>query len=298
MVAHLSVPALEQTPHLPTTLSRKVVTDLLRDSLGFQGLIITDALNMKGVTKYYPDGETDLLAFLAGNDILLFSQDVPLAIQKIETTIREGKASEQDVAERVKKILAAKYDAGLNQFQPVDTDNLLSDLNRSTQHFWEKAAEESITLVKDKHNLLQQLNRPQASIAHLAIDKNIDPGPLNKLLQERFPHISEVSSTSPLDNYDVVIVSIRDLNRYPGASGSYGLTSQEITLINKLAQRDNVCFVVFGNAYLMKYLCDAGTVLMAYEDHPATEAAAVKALSGALIPRGTLPVTSCTKNHK
>src|SRR5690606_9977907 len=94
MIAHLSVPSLDNTRNLPATLSAPVVTGLLRKEMGFNGLIFTDALDMKGVTKFYPEGDADLRAFLAGNDVLLFSQNVPLAIQKIQWAINTVKASE------------------------------------------------------------------------------------------------------------------------------------------------------------------------------------------------------------
>lgn len=295
MVAHLEVPALDNTPHLPTTLSKKVVTGLLRNQLGFQGLIFTDALNMKGVTKYYPDGETDLLAFLAGNDVLLFSQDVPLAIQKIKKAIRDGKATKEDLENRVKKILAAKYDAGLNDFQPLKEGNVTAGLNKLTNAFWHKAAFESITLAKDEQGLLQKMKMPDAQLAYLDIDAcgNTRKAELGKLMRVKFSNVTDVTSNDSLDKFDAVVVAIHDLNLYPGRSGSYGLSSSEIAIIRKLAKRKNVCFVVFGNAYLMKYLCNAGTVLVCYEEQPATESAAIEVLSGSLMPKGILPVIGC-----
>lgn len=296
MVAHLDVPALDSTPHLPTTLSRKVVTDLLKKRMGFQGLVITDALNMKGVTKYFPDGEADLMAFLAGNDILLFSQNVPLAIQKIEEAIKEGKASNQDLENSVKKILSAKYDAGLNHFQLISQKNILSDLNKNINKIWRRAADESITLVKDESGLLDKINVHNAKIAYWNINtSDTFRSDMSKLMGVRFsnPKIPELSDIDSVKDYDVVVVGIHDTHLYPGSNDQYGLTDAQITLIQKLAQKKNVCFLVFGNAYLMKYLCNAGTVLEAYQESPFTEQAAVNVLSGKLIPQGKLSVIAC-----
>ncbi len=112
MIAHLNVPAIDDTKNQPTTLSRKVITDLLQKEMGFNGLVFTDALNMSGLTKYYPSGEADLRAFMAGNDVLLFSQNVPLAIEKIQWALKTGKITKEALEQSVKKILNAKYDAG------------------------------------------------------------------------------------------------------------------------------------------------------------------------------------------
>src|SRR5690606_19236292 len=109
MVAHLEVPVLEQAPHVPTTLSRNTITGLLKGQLGFEGLVFTDALNMEGVAKYYQPGEVDLRAFQAGNDVLLFSQDVPTAISRIRNALSNGEVATEQLENSVKKILAAKY---------------------------------------------------------------------------------------------------------------------------------------------------------------------------------------------
>ncbi|HET8572555.1 MAG TPA: glycoside hydrolase family 3 N-terminal domain-containing protein [Edaphocola sp.] len=293
MVAHLDVPAMDNTPHLPTTLSKKVVSGWLKDSLGFKGLIFTDALNMKGVTKYYPDGETDLKAFLAGNDVLLFSQDVPLAIKKIQAAIDAGLATEADLEQRVRKILRAKYEAGLNDSQPVDTENVTAELNARTDDFWAEAAAKAVTLVKDEQGLINALNRPGAKIASLQISVNDGPTDLEDYLEQRYRGVTKIHTAIGIGHYDAVVVGIHHLNRYPGSTGSYGLTAKQIALIKALAKKKNVCFVVFGNAYLMKYLCGAATVIMAYEDNKFTETAAMEALKGKLPASGTLPVLSC-----
>lgn len=293
MVAHLDVPAMDNTPHLPTTLSKKVVSGWLRDSLGFKGLIFTDALNMKGVTKYYPDGETDLKAFLAGNDVLLFSQDVPLAIKKIQDAIAAGQATEADLEQRVRKILSAKYEAGLDDFQAVDTENVTADLNAQTDAFWGEAATKAITLVKDENGLIGTLNRPGAKLASLDISVNDGDSDLENSLKQHYADVTKMTTAAGLEKYDVVVAGIHHLNRYPGSDGRYGLSAGQVTLIKTLARKKNVCFVVFGNAYLMKYLCGAPTVLMAYEDNQFTEAAAMEVLKGKLPAHGVLPVLSC-----
>src|SRR5690606_38561385 len=145
MVAHLEIPALEKEKNVPTTLSKNTVTNLLKEKMGFRGIVFTDAMNMKGVTKYFEPGEADLRAFLAGNDMLLFSQDVPVAIRKIKEAIQQHKVTEADLEQRVKKILAAKYDAGLARWQPVEVTGVTADLNRQTAALRSRVAEAAIT---------------------------------------------------------------------------------------------------------------------------------------------------------
>ena len=129
MVAHLNVPALEPDPKTPSTLSKKIITDYLKGELGFKGIVITDALNMDGVAKMYPAGDVDYRAFVAGNDILLFSQNVHVGKQKIIDAIQKGEISEARLEESVKKILMAKYITGLNSLKPLDSTNVFDVLN-------------------------------------------------------------------------------------------------------------------------------------------------------------------------
>lgn len=291
MVAHLSIPALDNTPHLPSTLSKKIITDLLIKKMDFHGLIFTDALNMKGVTKYFPDGETDLKAFLAGNDVLLFSQDVPLAISKIENAIKNGKASQEQLENSVKKILAAKYEVGLANFKPIILENINSDINQSTNSFFEKAAKETITLVKDENHILDKINKPNSKLAYLSIN-NSGTDYFKEELSKRYKNLS-IATDATINAYDAVIVGIHSYATYPGKGDTYGLSTSEIKLIKSLNKKKNVIFIVFGNAYLMQYLCPAPAVIVSYEDNIFTEQTAFKVIERTLKAKGILSVTSC-----
>ena len=131
MIAHLNVPSLESKKNVPSSISKSIVTDLLQDTMEFNGLIFTDALNMKGATNFKKPGEIDLAAFLAGNDVLLISESVPKAHQLIVKAYKKGRISEQRLSRSVKKILRAKYKVGLNNYQPVALSSLIADLNTS-----------------------------------------------------------------------------------------------------------------------------------------------------------------------
>ena len=155
MTAHLSVPALEANPKLPTSLSESVVTDLLKDKLGFLGLIFTDGLNMKGAADYASSAEIDLAAIKVGNDILLIPQDVPATIELMKKSLDDGSLSMQRIEQSVKKILLAKFKVGLHEFQPINTSNLIADLNSpSNEVLHRKLVQASITVVKNKKNIL------------------------------------------------------------------------------------------------------------------------------------------------
>jgi beta-N-acetylhexosaminidase len=289
MIAHLAVPAIDSTPHLPSTLSYNTATKLLKQEMGFKGLIFTDALNMKGVTKYFPDGETDLRAFAAGNDVLLFSQDVPLAIQKIKTAIKQGQIPQAALEESVTKILMAKYFAGLHTFTPIDTTTINNDLNAQVEAIKKTVAEEAVTLVKNNDTLFTNLREPTASIGYLSIG-NADS--LSNILKEVFPNIQN-TTTSNLNKFDVVIVSIHASALYPGKDGQYGLTKENIESIQKAAKQPNVIVAMFGNAYALKYACDAPAILMGYEENRYSAKAICNVLEDKTAAPGKLPVKPC-----
>jgi len=305
MVAHLSLPALDTTPNTPSTLSKNIITGLLKNEMKFGGLVFTDALNMKGLTKYYPDGETDLRAFLAGNDVLLFSQDVPLAISKIQAAIKAGAVTEDDLQARVRKILAAKYDAGLNNFMPVEEKDVTQDLNAKTNAIIEKISRAAITLVRDQNKILDKLKAKNVKVAYINVNGANADNQLSKQLQKKFPRL--ISQTFPANSNadnttqvlsktnatDVIIVGLHNLSLYPGKTGSYGLDAAQIALLQKLSTNSKVIFAVMGNAYSFRNICNAKSVIVGYEDDLYTQEAAFEVMTGVLKTKGELPVKPC-----
>src|SRR5690606_11665585 len=122
MVAHLSIPSLDNTPNLPSTLSRKVVHDILKKEMGFKGLVFTDAMDMKGVVKHFKNGEADVRAIIAGNDVLELSQNSKRAIKMVRKAIRQKRIDKDEIEVRIKTVLAAKYWLGLYDPKPVITN--------------------------------------------------------------------------------------------------------------------------------------------------------------------------------
>ncbi len=298
MIAHLAVPSLEPEPNVPTTLSRNTVTGLLKNDLGFKGLIFTDALDMKGVSKFYAPGDVDLRAFLAGNDVLLFSEDVPTAIAKIRAAIKSGQAGTADLQERVKKILAAKYNAGLHQFKPISTVNITADINQYTAKLNAKAADAAITVVRDRMDLVPLNQNARVFCITLGGSPNKD---LEQRLQRKaagtyaYYHIPKGASLANAEasmnskEWDAIVVVVQGLSFYPGKS--YGLDAAQLRFLEKTSARPNAIAAVMGNAYALKYLCDAKSLICGYEDNEWTASALARLLGGELKPQGSLPVT-------
>lgn len=288
MIAHLAIPQLDSAAHVPTTLSHNVVTQLLKNEIGFKGLIITDALNMEGVAKFYKPGEVDVKAFEAGNDILLFSQDVPLAVNKIQEKLVSGKISEERLAHSVKKILAAKYEVGLN-IRPVITDtlNLTARLNQAIPAFRSKVAKAALTLVKDEFSIVGSLNESK-KVAYFSVDAKSDA--FINILKATTPQVKVIGNLNDVKQYDVVIVGVHQLSFYPGKSGTYGLSATALNNMQKAAQLPNAMICVFGNAYVAQFAKGAKGLMIAYEDNEATYQAFLEALQGKWKPTGVLPV--------
>jgi len=182
MIAHLSIPAIDTTTHLPTSLSEKNVTELLRDKLGFKGISFTDALEMQGVAKYYPGSDASLQSLIAGNDMLCLPGDIEGSINRIDKAIKKGILNKDDMDARVKKVLLAKYHLGLNNVQPVSTDNLTAELNTKVAALRKSVAEQAITLLRLKQPRLLPLNNA-ISVAYIGIGINAENTLATLLLQ-------------------------------------------------------------------------------------------------------------------
>ncbi len=222
MVAHLNVPGLESQPNLPSSLSKTIITDILKTNLKFMGLIFTDALNMKGASNHQSPGDIDLAAFLAGNDVLLMSEDVPKAIQKISEAYKSGVVSERRLAHSVKKMLMAKYKAGLNNYAPVELDNLEKDL--ITIHdrvLLEELVENSVTVVKNDMGILPVKDIETKKIAYVNFGDE-SGAPFLKQLRKygRVDHVKADRLDSMLEKlkaYNLVIIGFHKSNASPWA---------------------------------------------------------------------------------
>lgn len=302
MVAHLYIPALDTTKNLASTLSKKIVTDLLKQELGFKGLIFTDALGMQGVTKFWPDGETDYKAFEAGNDVLLFSKVVPKAKKLIKEGIANGVVSEKELDKRVLKILVTKEWAGLHRQKTVSRPDL--DALNSPEAFAlrKRAYQASMTVVRNEGNLLPLRDFSQRKIAVIEVG-NAAPSPfyttLEKYVQVDHFALSTSANTAQrqalldkLKSYTTLIVGVDKMSKR--ASKNFGVTSSTKAFLRsaKAAQFD-LAVVLFGSPYGLKHFGQhEDAVLVAYENKTDAKIAAAEALMGAIPVDGVLPVTA------
>ena len=304
MVAHLYIPSLDNTENQASTLSPKIVNGLLKDSLGFEGLVFTDALNMKGVSKYYEAGRVDVKAILAGNDILLFPEDVPLGIRKIKEAIANGEISQSEIDARCLKILKAKEWAKLNEYQPIDTRYLIRDLNTpSFQALNHQLAKASVTLLKNDQKILPIRNLDEQKTVYLNIGGTSNNDFLQTMSlyadidQIQIPRslsaAEETKLLTALESYDQIIVGFHRTNNNP--KRNFGVTRQSIAIHQLLSKRQDVITVLFGNPYVLDgfgRLDSTRAILVTYEDLPETQIAAAQALFGGIVPQGKLPVTA------
>ncbi len=303
MVAHLEVPALEKEPKIPTTLSRNTITNLLKNELGFGGLVFTDALNMEGVAKYFAPGEVDLKAFEAGNDVLLFSQDVTAATDKIEAALKSGKIPAAMLETSVKKILIAKHFAGLNRWQPVELSNITNDLNQNTASLRREISEGAMTLWGSNTRGLSALRQRGARIGYFAVNaaaptllyEALRNGLKNAPEIRYLPKGSTVSAAQTLaqstGRYDAVVVGIHGIARTP--ADNYGLDAGAMALLKQLQDDDKAVLVFLGNPYAMRDLCKTRSALISYEEDSLSQDAAARVLLGLLPANGKLPVSPC-----
>jgi len=330
MVAHLEVPALEKTPGVPATLSHSIVTKLLKNYANFNGLIITDALNMKGVLKNHKPGTLELKALLAGNDILLCPKDTPRAIMQIKKAIRNGILTEEELDKHVTTILHAKEYLIKNRtlktnFENVSTKKMLSDSNVSSNlhtpyayKLNKRLYQSAITLVCNKENALPVLQnlKNRESIACVQVGGKVGTEKEFLSTLEEYTKIkkyylpskiqpeveSEITKNLMLSlkEHSAIIFGIYGMNKY--AHKNFGISLSVLSFIEMLATQKNkkMILVLFGNPYSLKLLDTMEhipCIIEAYEDTPEAQIAAAEVIVGITKPKGRLPVSASEKFH-
>ena len=303
MVAHLYIPSLDDTENLASTLSPKVVSGLLKEEMGFEGLIFTDGLNMKGVSQFYEPGEVDVKALLAGNDVLLFAQDVPTAIEKIKEAVAKKQITQEEIDQRCRKILLAKKWFGLDELTPVVEENLITDLTTpQTELLNRKLVEKSLTLLQNNDDLIPVRKLDTLKIASVSIG---EPGAvfqetLSKYAKIDHYQIAEEHSDSErkallqqLGEYNLVLASVHKSNA--NAWKSYHIHKNTDLFLQTLGVQSKVVLTVFANPYslsdlLMTYAFDG--LLMAYQNSEVAQEYAAQAIFGGVGVNGQLPVSN------
>jgi beta-glucosidase-like glycosyl hydrolase len=289
MVAHLYVPTLEKKKGIPASVSYEIITNLLKNTYQYKGLIITDALNMNAIAKKFSPGEIDLRAFKAGNDIMLFSQDVPSGKALIKSAFEKGEISENRLAESVKKILKTKFLLGLQDLKPINPENINVDLNNTSHaEISEKLYANAITLLKDEKNLLPlscsktYYYLPLEEAPFQTFVENLNFGTtINLISKEEISQIPENST---------VIVGFHKDNST--AYKPYKISQNSKDILTELSKKQNVILDVFGSPYALKDIdiASISTVLVSYENNDLSMKASAKALLGKTKISGKLPV--------
>ncbi|GGK41663.1 MULTISPECIES: glycoside hydrolase family 3 N-terminal domain-containing protein [Flavobacteriaceae] len=297
MVAHLNVPALEPKTGLPTSISYKVITELLKEKMGYNGLIFTDALNMKGAANYAKPGDIDLAAFLAGNDMLLIPEDVKAAVKKIKRALKNNLFTEKRLDESVRKILKAKYWVGLNNFEPINKIGIQDDIiTVKDQLLYNTLMKDAITLVQNKKAIvpIKELTNNKIAYVKLGDSDNVDfTTTLKKYTQVDV--ISEENLSvllQKLKPYTTVIIGYHKSNETPWKS--FKMSEKELTWLKEISKNNKVILDVFASPYTLLDIQDFNhieAVLVSYQNSKASQEISAQMIFGAIEIKGKLPVS-------
>ncbi|MES2811532.1 MAG: glycoside hydrolase family 3 N-terminal domain-containing protein [Bacteroidota bacterium] len=297
MVAHLNVPSIEPRENYPTSISYNVVSNILKKQLGFNGLIFTDALNMKGASNFKKPGEIDLAAFLAGNDVMLFAEDVPTAIANFTQAYKDTLITDDRIEHSVKKILKYKFKSGLNNYKPIETTNLVSDLNTGYSNSLQyKLYENAITVLKNSEETLPIVNYAKNKIAYVKFGEDFGSKFLTTL--RKYTDITEVSHANidslnlELKKFDKVIIGyhVSDKSWWK----KHDFTPKELEWIQKISENNKVILDVFSKPYVLmplKGMEHLESIIVSYQNGEIAQEVSAELIFGAVEAKGVLPVS-------
>jgi beta-N-acetylhexosaminidase len=306
MIAHLSIPVIDSGIHRPTSISKNNVTSLLRNQIGYQGLTFTDGLEMKGVTKYFPNGDASVQSLIAGNDVLLLPENIPQAIEKIKIAIGNNTLSWADIEMHCKKVLLAKYQYGLAHLQPINTENLTRDLNSKVSDMRKLIAENALTVLTKTDSIFFPMPAPASKVknevVYVSVGMAVDNAFAKRMRADYNADVfyfnykqgaGRILSTVELikKRYKKIIIGIHAYSRVP--ANNFGISKAAVDLITQLQQQTNAITFVFGNPYAIKNFCTSQNLVACYEDDSIIQNAAIDLLQGKIQAKGKLPVTVC-----
>ncbi len=301
MVAHMNIPALDKTPNLPSTLSKPIVTGMLRNDLGFKGLIFSDAMEMKGVAKFYPNGEGDVLGIIAGLDVIELSTNSKRAVKLVRKAVRKKELSREQLNSSIRKVLYAKYWSGLDKRQYVNPYNIVSDLNRPEARVLnQQLADAAVTVLNSdsqirnidysKKTAILTLGSPEIT----AIQRSLKPlfsNSMNYILPKDISDAEIENVKRELQSYEQIIVNIHDLRRRPAPVLDY---NKGLKLFIADLAKMNSLFNIFANPYALAGLPgieSAKTLIMNYQNTEQAQSATFRTITGEIKASGKLPVT-------
>ena len=300
MVAHLNVPSLEIKEDWPSSLSEQIISGILKEQMGFDGLVFTDALNMTAVTNHGKNGEVELAAFLAGNDILLMPTEVAKAKEKLLKAYERGRITEQRLANSVKKILQAKYKVGLNKYKPIQINGLYEDLNDLQSNLvYEEAIENAITVVKNKFYLLGIKKLENKKIAYVKFGDADNKPFIDEL--NKYAEVTQVNGKDlatlkdKLKSYNLVIIGHHKSNESPWKP--YKFSKQELEWLQGIADErsSNLVLAVFTKPYALMDISsftNIDGVVVAYQNSVLAQQKTAQLIFGGIASKGVLPVSA------
>lgn len=305
MVAHLSVPAMDDAENRPTSLSGKAINQLLKQEFGFHGLVFTDALDMQGVTKHFSSGRAEVEALKAGTDMLLIPLNIDASMRAIYDALESGELTWDQINVSVKKVLKAKFNAGLTTFSPIQIENIAEDLNKpQSKALRRKLIGESITLVRNTSDLIPMSGTDSLKLATVSFGragKTAFQSRIDDYIKATHYQLSKDLSSSEQDQWieklqenKVVIVAIHQMSKY--ADKAFGIPKSLRDFIHGLNRTTKVVLVLFGSPYSLEFFDDIGHVVVAYDENYDIEDITAQGLFGATSITGRLPVTASSKS--
>jgi beta-glucosidase-like glycosyl hydrolase len=302
MVAHMSIPALDNTKNLPSTLSKPIITNLLKNDLNFKGLIFSDAMDMKGVVKFFPNGEADVKAIIAGLDVIELSQDSEKAIHLVRKSIRKHQLSWDDIDQKVKRILAAKYWMNLHQYKAIDTTKLVEALNRAeSKVLVQELTDAAVTVLKGSENFPIATDFVRKT-AIISIGPK-DPTTFSETIKRFFPDatlfiipkdisLKELETVkTEIAKFGQVIMALHDTRLRPAGTLDY---QNNLKLFIADMTKFNPITVVFANPYTLAGLPgieQSKALVLGYQNSKEIQSSVARVILGKLNAKGKLPVT-------
>lgn len=306
MIAHLSLPAYDTVKGLPSTLSPNIVTKLLKNDLQFKGLIVTDAMDMRGVTKAYSNSEAAVLAVKAGNDVILMPPNEEVAIDAIIGAVKRGEIPIERIDGSVRKMLGVKAWLGLHKNRYVSLDTIFSVVGaKEHRRLAKEIARKSITLVKNDGGILPLQKFGSLRLMSLVVSDNAVPTTgdrFNSQVRMRYPGLQtvRVDTRSNREEYDSVFKMLKRADlilapiyvRVRSGQGTIGLQPQQVEFLSRVLKSGKpVVAISFGNPYLLSDMKTVKAYLCAYSDADVAVDAAVEAIFGEIDVGGKLPIT-------
>ena len=305
MAAHLHIPALDSSKNMPASLSPKIINGLLKKDLNFKGLVFTDALNMKGVSNFYDPGELDVKALLAGNDVLLFPENVPKAISAIQNAILNKQITQDEIDERCRKILLAKYWFGLNRYNVIELEEIKDELvNPNSVFINDELVESSLTLLQNYESILPLKNIDTLKIASLSIGDQSDSfqDMLSNYASIDFFQATELLDRnnqaillSKLSKYNLVVVSVHLSNK--SAWEDFQIKQEIDIFLQTLALQNKVIVSIFANPYSLNsflFTNNFDALCLGYQNSVEAQEKMAQAIFGGIGFYGKIPVST---NH-